>query len=148
MLPAADDFPISLEQQVLWGDMDAYRHVNNTVYFRYFEDARMACFERIGVAELKQQSQLGPILASTQCDFRATLAYPERIRIVSWIDEIKARRFTMHYRIFSLDQARPVAEGTGLVVFYDYGKGCSCEIPAAILANIEQLQRGFMTPPA
>jgi acyl-CoA thioester hydrolase len=34
-------FPVIVEQAVVWGDMDSYRHVNNTVYFRYFENARL-----------------------------------------------------------------------------------------------------------
>ncbi|MCJ8168151.1 acyl-CoA thioesterase [Atopomonas sediminilitoris] len=136
-------YPVSLEQEVIWGDMDAYEHVNNTVYFRYFEDARMAFFGQAGVVEHKASTGIGPILASTQCDFRAPLSHPERIRIVSWIDEIKPKRFTMHYRVFSLTQQRLAAEGTGLVVFYDYGLGKSCEIPAPILARIQALQAGF-----
>ena len=40
------DYPIVITQEVIWADMDAYRHVNNAVYFRYFESARMAYFEK------------------------------------------------------------------------------------------------------
>ncbi len=137
------DYPISLEQAVLWGDMDAFGHVNNTVYFRYFEDVRMAFFDRCGVTEHKLATQVGPILAATQCDFRAPLGYPERIRIVTWAEQFKPKRLTMQYRVFSLDQPKLVAEGTGLVVFYDYAQGRSCEIPLAVLERIYGLQAGF-----
>ncbi len=137
------NYPISLEQEVIWGDMDAYQHVNNTVYFRYFEDARMALFSQTGVVEHKEATGIGPILASTQCDFRAPLCHPERIRIVSWIDNLQPKRFTMHYRVFSETHQRLAAEGTGLVVFYDYNAGKSCAIPASIVANINALQGNF-----
>ena len=61
--------PITLQQDLLWSDMDAYQHVNNAVYFRYFEDARMAYFEKIGVNTYMAEHQVGPILAATSADF-------------------------------------------------------------------------------
>jgi acyl-CoA thioester hydrolase len=141
-----EHYPISLEQEVIWGDMDAFGHVNNTVYFRYFEDARMAFFECCGANEHKAKTRIGPILASTQCDFRAPLSYPDHIRIVTWAEEFRPRRFSMRYRVFSVSQSRLVAEGSGLVVFYDYAQGQSCEIPADIVERIQHLHAGFNPP--
>ena len=43
------DYPVVIQQTVAWGDMDAYRHVNNVVYFRYLENARLEYLERLGV---------------------------------------------------------------------------------------------------
>ena len=54
-----EQFPIVLSQNVIWADMDAYGHVNNTVYLRYFEDGRVAYFDRIGVDQYKQQANIG-----------------------------------------------------------------------------------------
>ena len=42
-------YPVTLALRVAWGDMDAFQHVNNTVYFRYFESARIAYREWFGV---------------------------------------------------------------------------------------------------
>ena len=72
-----NDYPIVLQQDVIWGDMDAFGHVNNTVYFRYFEDARIAYFDEIGINDFKEKSQLGPILATTHCNFKCPLEYPD-----------------------------------------------------------------------
>jgi acyl-CoA thioester hydrolase len=47
---------VVLERPVTWGNMDAYQHVNNTVYFRYFEDARIVSCERAGLLEATQQA--------------------------------------------------------------------------------------------
>jgi len=41
------DYPVVVDIPVAWGEMDAYGHLNNIVYFRYFETARMAYFERL-----------------------------------------------------------------------------------------------------
>ena len=60
------EYPVVLNQDIIWGDMDAFGHINNSVYFRYFEDARIAYFDQIGVHEHKKQFGVGPILATTQ----------------------------------------------------------------------------------
>ncbi|WP_250655433.1 acyl-CoA thioesterase [Alkalimarinus coralli] len=136
-------YPVSLKQSVIWGDMDAFEHVNNTVYFRYFEDVRMATFIRLGVMEHLKETKVGPILASTRCDFRAPLNFPDEIIIGAWIDQIAEKRFTMHYRVHSLTQNCLAAEGEGLVVFYDYENKKSSAVPQHIVQNIERLQAGF-----
>ena len=74
-----EEYAVIVKQDVIWGDMDAFSHVNNTVYFRYFEDARMAFFEKTGVIAHMDSTNIGPILASTQCQFRAPLSYPDHI---------------------------------------------------------------------
>ena len=128
-----------IEEELIWRDMDAFQHVNNAVYFRYFEDVRMRCFEAFGVVALMNESKLGPILASTRCDFRAPLTYPGRIRVGTSIAEIRPKRFTMVYGVWSEEQDVLAAEGEGLLVYYDYGRSRSCEIPEAIRARLETL---------
>ena len=136
----ADTFPFVITQEVIWRDMDAYQHVNNAVYFRYFEDVRMAYFQRTGIVALKNETQIGPILASTRCDFRVPLDFPDRIQIAAAVEDIKPKRFTMKYAVWSEGQQRIAAEGEGLLVFYDYNAGSSCTIPEQVLAAIDQLQ--------
>ena len=57
------DFPVVIELPVIWGEMDAYGHFNNTIYFRYFECARIAYLDRMEFMEFKKNSGIGPILA-------------------------------------------------------------------------------------
>ena len=40
-------YPVVLTQDLVWSDMDAFKHVNNAVYFRFFENARIAYFEKV-----------------------------------------------------------------------------------------------------
>ena len=56
-----DSYPVQLEIPVAWGDMDAFGHVNNTVYLRWFESARIAFFERISIRASRPE-KVGPIL--------------------------------------------------------------------------------------
>lgn len=129
-------FPLVLQQDVIWGDLDAYGHVNNTVYFRYFEDARMAYFDQVGVSEYKNEQQKGPILASTRCDFRQPLQYPGRIHIAARCTIEGPRKIRMDYAVYSEQHEAIAGEGEALVIFYDYAEGRSCPIPSFIEAAI------------
>ena len=140
MAGLCDTYPFVISQELIWRDMDAFQHVNNAVYFRYFEDVRMAFFEKTGIVALKNETQIGPILASTRCDFRAPLEFPDRIQVATRIEDIKPRRFTMKYAVWSETKACLAAEGEGLLVFYDYGRGRSCEIPTQVREAIEALR--------
>lgn len=137
------DYPLVIQQDVIWSDMDGYQHVNNSVYFRYFEDSRMSLFEKCGVGEYMKEHQVGPILASTTCNFRAPLTHPDRIHIAAGIIEIKTRTLKMKYAVYSEKLDKLAAEGEGLVVFYDYKRGLSCEIPAVIVSALKAFEIEF-----
>ncbi len=47
MLELLKAHPVVIETPVAWGEMDSLQHVNNIIYFRYFESARMAYFNRL-----------------------------------------------------------------------------------------------------
>ncbi|HEY5596956.1 MAG TPA: acyl-CoA thioesterase, partial [Candidatus Bipolaricaulota bacterium] len=70
-----------IELPVAWGEMDAFGHVNNIYYFRYFESGRLDYFARIGYLDYVKHTGLGPILASTQCTFRKPLVYPDTVSV-------------------------------------------------------------------
>ncbi len=134
------NYPIRFQQDVVWGDMDAFQHVNNTVFFRYFEDSRMAYFEKAGVMEFMQESGKGPILASTQCRFKAPVSYPDRLTLAGRVETMGSDRFVMKYLVFSDKLQRIVAEGEGIVVYYDYQASMKCDIPSAIREAIVTLE--------
>ena len=113
------EYPVIVESPVIWGDMDAYEHVNNTVYFRYFESARIAFFDQLKFKEVKDETGIGPILASTQCRFRIPLTYPDTVSIGARVTDVEGDRFTMHYRVVSHQHKKIAAEGEGLLIAYD-----------------------------
>jgi acyl-CoA thioester hydrolase len=141
MTDCDDAFPYSIEQEIIWRDMDAFQHVNNAVYFRYFEDVRMGFFEEIGAIQYGKTHQIGPILATTRCDYRAPLEFPGRIRIGTHIEDIKPKRFTMKYAVFSESLGRVAAEGEALLVYSDYAASACCEIPELIREKLQRLVR-------
>ena len=133
-------YPVVIEIPVAWGEMDAYGHVNNAVYFRWFESARIAYFDRIGLHETKDRDGVGPILASTRCRFRLPLAYPDTVSVGAAVPELGGDRFTMLYRVVSQRHHRLAAEGDGLVVTYDYERAVKAPVPDEVAAAIERLE--------
>lgn len=133
-----------VSQNLIWGDMDSFEHINNATYFRYFEDVRMAFFGKLNMIEYKNETHIGPILASTRCDFRVPLTYPDTIQIGTLVEDIETKRFNMKYVVYSEQLKKVAAEGDGLIVYYDYLREKSCEIPEAVLSSINNLQRGFV----
>ena len=132
-----EHYPIVLTQDVIWGDMDAFEHVNNTVFFRYFEDARWEFFNRFGVNEYKATHKIGPILAATNCDFKLPLTFPDRIHIGARYKILSPKKIGMEYAVYSEQHDAIAAEGEGLLIYYDYAQGRSCEIPDEVLNRLE-----------
>ena len=123
---------------VAWGQMDAFGHVNNLVYFRFFEDARIACFRRIGIGLNIKQTRVGPILARTSCVFRRPLTYPDTVTAGARIEDVGVDRFTMIYAVFS-ERVGLAAHGDGRIVVIDYTTGEKAPIPEAIREGIASL---------
>ncbi len=137
-------YPVVVVTPVAWGDMDAFAHVNNTVYFRWFETARIAYFERI-LLDIGTPKGVGPILASTSCRFKVPLTYPDTVHLGARVRELGDDRFVMEYAVFSARQGRLAARGEGLVVSYDYKLGRKAPVPPEWRARVMELEA---EPPA
>lgn len=133
-------FPIIIELDVAWGEMDSYAHVNNVVYFRYFENARIAYLDRIGWLASMQEKGLGPIVASTQARFRKPVSHPDHLLVGARITEIQNDRVTFEYRLVSTKLNAVACEGQAVVVSYDYRAGAKAPIPEPIRMAIEELE--------
>jgi acyl-CoA thioester hydrolase len=131
---------------VAWGDLDAFGHVNNTRYFRWFEDGRIAFFDAVGIQEIKDRTGVGPILASTSCRFRIPLTYPDRVHVGADVSAYAADRFTMTYVVVSEQHGRIAAEGEGQLVAFDYRAGRKSEYPDELRVRIEDLHPGRPGP--
>jgi acyl-CoA thioester hydrolase len=134
------DYPVVLELGVAWGEMDSYRHVNNTVYFRYFENARLEYFRRLGWFEFERDTGIGPILAATQARFRKPLTYPDTISVSARISSVADDRFTMDHLVVSHNLRTVAAEGQGTIVTFHYGEGHKVAIPAEVRRRIAELE--------
>jgi len=133
-------YPVVIAATVAWGEMDAFQHVNNIVYFRYFESARIAYFERINFADPNQHGGVGPILAHTQCRYRKALTYPDTLAIGARVIDIQTDRFFMELCLVSERLQKVAAEGTAELVAFDYRNGRKAPLPAAVRSSIARLE--------
>lgn len=134
-----EGYQVTIDVDVAWGEMDAFEHVNNVVYFRYFESVRMAYFEAMAYTQHLADTGQGPILASTSCRFRRPLAYPDRLTLGAKVTELGTDRFTMAYALWSHAQSTLAATAVGDIVHYDYAEGRKCDLPESLKANIRAI---------
>lgn len=134
------NYPVVVECHVDWGQMDAFQHVNNTVYFRYFENARVAYGEKINILEHIASDGIGPILAATDCRFIRPLTHPDTALCGARMLTIDGSEMRMKYKIVSRAQNAVAAVGTSLGVYYDYRNKKRVDLPQDMIARIEALE--------
>jgi acyl-CoA thioester hydrolase len=136
-------WPVTLEIPVAWGDMDSFGHVNNAIYLRWFESARIAYFERVALMAEMASAGTGPILARATVDFRRPVTYPDRVTVSARVPELRTTSFSMSYRATSATLGDAVvAEGESVVVMIDYRSGEKRAVSEVLRARIAELESG------
>jgi acyl-CoA thioester hydrolase len=133
-------FPVIIEQVVDWGDMDSFRHVNNAVYFRYFENARVEYFQRLDWMNYLKETGIGPIVATAQARFRRPVTYPDTLLVGTRVSTMSEDRYTVDYRVVSRKQDDVVTLGDTVVVTYHYAELKKVPIPTEFRSRIEKLE--------
>ncbi len=120
---------------IRWGDMDAMAHVNNTVYFRYMETARLDWFESIGV-KLDPLGQ-GPVILNAFCNFHRPLVYPGQVRVKMYASDPGRSTFETWVTMAYDDQAEVLyATGGATTIWADMKNGTSVPLPDHIRALV------------
>ncbi|MCL6502882.1 MAG: acyl-CoA thioesterase [Pirellulales bacterium] len=138
---ALEAFPVLIELPVQWGDQDSFGHVNNTVYFRWFESARIAYLEQLNLrGGPRGPDPIGPILASIKCDFRRQLTYPDRVLVGARVTRIGRSSIGMAHLVWSRGLEAVAAEGDSTLVVFDYQAGRPHPVPVELRQAIAALQ--------
>lgn len=141
-------YPVSIAIPVQWGELDAYGHINNTVFFRWFESARIEYLDRCGMVETMERDKIGAILHSTSCRFRQPVFFPDTIEVGGRAGSVDEDRFTMEYLVVSREHNAVVGQGTGVIVCYDYSARAKAPIPDEVRRRIAALEEAADDPPA
>jgi acyl-CoA thioester hydrolase len=128
-----------IRMAIRWGDMDAFGHVNNTVYFRYMEQLRIEWLESIGLPLPEGQ---GPVIASASMNFRKQLHYPGTVVLTLLAKTPGRSSIDTLYELRREDDPdqQIYADGGATIVWVDHAKARSTALPEAI--------RGLLPPPA
>ena len=97
-----------------WSDMDAYRHINNSAYLAYLEQARVAMF-----FHRHESFSAGTVISRHEIDYlRPVVYHPEPLRLELWIDTVRGASFVVHYEVFDGD--RIAARASTICVTFDF----------------------------
>jgi acyl-CoA thioester hydrolase len=123
-----------MRQPIRWGDMDMMGHVNNTVYFRYIETARIAWLEEIEGAP--DPAGTGPVIVNAHCSFLKQLKYPGDIEVSTYVGPPGRSSFEMTHEIRLVGpDGQPGAvhaEGGAKIVWVDLQAEKSVPLPGAV----------------
>jgi acyl-CoA thioester hydrolase len=125
-----------MRMPIRWGDMDMMGHVNNTVYFRYIESARIAWLEEAGGSPDPAAMTEGPVIVSAQCSFIRQLKYPGEIEVTTYVGPPGRSSFdvTHEIRLVGADgqPGELYAEGGAKVVWVNFQAEKSVPLPDAV----------------
>ena len=123
-----------------WGDSDSLNHLNNTLYFRLMEEARMQILYGAG---LKLPDEAGAILAHASCDFLRPLTYPAEVRVTHRVARLGRSSLEFEVTLDKVgDEAGAYARGRNVLVWMDYVNNRSQPWPAEVLGRLG----GLFTP--
>ena len=116
---------------IRWGDMDAMGHVNNTVYFRYMEQARIEWIESLGFPTGQAQDE-SPVIINASCTFLVALTYPGTVEVRMYAGPAGRSSLPTHYEMRLLGSERLCAEGAAKLVWTKPSSGKSIPLPEAM----------------
>ena len=115
--------------EIRWGDMDAMGHVNNTVYFRYMEQARIDWFESL-VPRGEAWRTMSIVIVNASCNFKKPINYPGTVEVRVFAGAPGGSSVPTFYELRVGDEI--YADGAAVVVFIDMAKQKPVRIPADI----------------
>ncbi len=119
---------------IRWGDMDAMGHVNNTVYFRFMEQARIGWFEAL-VPRGEAWKATGIVIANASCNFKRAMNYPGTVDVKVYTAPPGGSSVATFYELVSGGEL--YADGAATVVFVDMERQKPVRIPESIRARLQ-----------
>ena len=133
-------YPYAVAITTRWMDNDAYGHVNNVVYYSYFDTAANHYLIREAGLDIQASPVIGLVVAS-QCRYHAPIAYPEQVQAGVRVDRLGEKSVTYGIGIFRDGSDSAVADGTFTHVFVDRITRKSVPIPAAMREALARIAR-------
>ena len=131
---------------IRWGDMDTMGHVNNTLYFRYFEIARLEWIYRVGAAAHPGAGE-GPVIVNAFCNFIRQLEFPGDVRVRTYLGALGKTSFDTFHEMLRTDDPETVyANGGATVVWVDFPQQKSVPMSDHARALIETTGRAPRLP--
>jgi acyl-CoA thioester hydrolase len=127
------------EERVRFGDLDAMRHLNNVVFLRYFETARIAYLREIVPDHdpaNPENDAFGLIFAECHINYRSPVYFDEQLDVHCTIGNVKRSSFRVEFEMRV--GSRLAAEGYGVLVGFDYPAQQASSLPDALREKLER----------
>lgn len=147
-IPTVDQFGYHCDIEVRFRDLDAMGHVNNAVYFTYFEVGRSGYTRALGLApedEDVPQRRFPFILLDARCRFLAAVSINDQLRLYVRTSRIGTKSSVFEYLLTRRSDGKPVAVGHTTQVAFDYAAGRTIPMPADLRATMEAFEGGPLT---
>ncbi len=134
-----EHYPVKLSLRLDWSEMDLFGHINNVSYFKYIQASRVNYWETIGLERMLNEDKIGPILATTSCQFIKPLFYPGSIIVEARIGFIKTSSFGVSHRILN-EAGEVAATAEDVIVVYDFTTHQKVPFPPHLKQKVEELE--------
>jgi acyl-CoA thioester hydrolase len=122
---------------VRFRDIDGMGHVNNAVFFTYFEEGRKAFFQKNSTDS--DLSVFPFILAHTGCDFINPIRLNTQLALKMWVKKIGNKSFELGYSLVDfIDESITYAKGESVQVCFDYGENKSIAVPSELMQKLSE----------
>ncbi len=120
------------EVSVRFRDLDAFGHVNNAIFFTYFEQARVGWWQKVLAPDFARETSV-PVIASAQCTYLKPIFYPENIIVELHTKPPGNSSYQLFYRIHSQKNLEVIyAEGLTALVWVDRKSGKPIALPSHV----------------
>ena len=127
--------------QTRWNDNDVYGHVNNVVYYAYFDTIINEVLIHEGKLDIHSGEAIG-LCVESQCKYLAPASYPDRLEGALRIAKLGRSSIVYELAIFKADGEEPLAEGRFVHVFVDRETRRPTDLPPEVRAALTQLLAG------
>ncbi len=131
-----DFYPVELTLRIDWSEMDLFGHVNNVMYAKYIQSARVNCCELLGIMKMLEEDKIGFMRASSSIQYKKPLFYPGEIIIETKVEFIKTTSFGFHHQILN-GENEIAAEANDVLVMFDFNNNNKIEIPESIKSQMK-----------
>jgi acyl-CoA thioester hydrolase len=121
-----------------WADNDAYGHVNNTVYYEWFDTAVNRWLVEGGLLDIRRGDPIG-LVVETGCSYFSPLSFPSDVEVGIAVDRLGTSSVTYRIGIFAVGSAEPSAQGRFTHVYVDRESRRPVSLPPEWRAALERL---------
>lgn len=136
---AREAYPVFRSISTRWADNDVYGHVNNVIYYSWFDTAVNAWLIERGALDIEHGPVIG-LVVETQCNYFAPLSFPQTVE--AGIRVSRRGRSSVHYEVGLFAQGAPLAAAQGhfVHVYVDRTTRRPVALPATLLSVLEPLE--------